>query len=89
MIAFSVRVQVFRAEGCEFESQPSKTNDFQNWYLLLDSLTLGIGGSLSARLMWQWDIRSWYHRLGLLVGQYYKVTMKARCHKLVPILNWP
>ena len=35
----------------------------------------------------EWDIRSWCKWPGFPVGQDYKVTMSADCHKSVPILT--
>ena len=37
----------------------------------------------------EWAIRSWCWWSGFTVGQHYKVTISAHCHKLVPILIWP
>ena len=34
----------------------------------------------------EWDIRSWYWRRGLSVGQHLKVVMSAHVHKSVAIL---
>ena len=60
-------------------------------YLLLPSqalciirIGLELVGSVS-----EWDIRSWCWQPGLLVGQHYKVSMGAHCHKSVPVLIWP
>ena len=33
----------------------------------------------------EWGIKSWHWRFGFSLGQHYKVTMRAHCHKSVPI----
>ena len=40
--SISLSLQASHAEYKEFESQPNKSKDLQNWYLSLPSLTLGI-----------------------------------------------
>ena len=36
----------------------------------------------------EYDIRSWCWWPDFIIGQHYKVTMSAHCHKLVPVLIW-
>ena len=80
----------------QFKSWPSQTSSFQNSYLSISSLPFGITRIEHVKGWFaqyqdnvtESEIESCCRWPDLPVGQHYKVTMNAHCHKSVPVVVW-
>ena len=85
--------EIGESEDCQFEYWSRQTSDFKICtcrFVARRSALLGQAKDWLAQCQdnrTERDIRSWCCRPDFPVGQHYKVTMIAHCHKSVPILR--